>query len=66
MSACLRILPEVALAPERRRRTEEHGGRKDGRMSSTPEVQTLLLSVEPISTARDRATAALTDNDGND
>lgn len=41
-------------------------GRKDGGMSSTPEVQTLLLSVEPLETARDRATAALTDNDGND
>lgn len=35
-------------------------------MSSTPEVQTLLLSVEPLETAHDRATAALTDNDGND
>lgn len=35
-------------------------------MASTPETQTLLLSVEPLDTARDRATAALTDNDGND
>jgi hypothetical protein len=31
-----------------------------------PEAENLLVSVEEIDGARDRATASLTDNDGND